>query len=139
MDCKIFVSPVPIEDVGKVWDRCKPHLSRATDTSGGRETILTLYSKIKKGFTVLWVIMVDGFTVGSLTTEVTDWKSLHVSFLGGTDMNVWLPELIRQLKEYAYYNHCTSIEQTGRKGWLRTLESYGFKDQHYSTMRLVLK
>jgi hypothetical protein len=135
----IFVSPVPIEDVGKVWGNCKPYLSQATDRSGGRETILTLYSKIKKGFTVLWVIMVDGFTVGSLTTEVTDWKSLHVSFLGGTDMNVWLPELIRQLKEYALYNHCTSIEQTGRKGWLKALESYGFVEEPFVTMKLDLQ
>ena len=82
--------------------------------------------------------MVDGFTVGSLTTEVTDWRSLNVSFLGGTDMNVWLPELIRQLKEYASYNFCISIEQTGRKGWLKTLEPYGFEDQHYTTMTLKL-
>ena len=135
----IFVSPVPIADIGKVWGNCKPYLSQATDRSGGRETILTLYSKIKKGFTVLWVIMVDGFTVGSLTTEVTDWKSLHVSFLGGTDMNVWLPELIRQLKEYALYNHCTSIEQTGRKGWLKALESYGFVEEPFVTMKLDLQ
>ena len=135
---KIFCSPVPIESIGLVWDRCKPFLTKATDTSGGRETILTLYSKIKSGISTLWIILVDGFTVGSLTTEVTDWKSLNVSFLGGTDMHLWLPELIRQLKEYASYNHCTSIEQTGRKGWLKTLESYGFKDQHYSTMKLEL-
>jgi hypothetical protein len=134
----IFVSPVPIESIGLVWDRCKPFLTKATDKSGGRETILTLYSKLKLGFSVLWIIMIDGFVVGSLTTEVTDWKSLHVSFLGGTDMNVWLPELIKQLREYALYNHCTSIEQTGRKGWLKALESYGFKDQHYSTMTLKL-
>jgi hypothetical protein len=135
----IFVSPVPIESIGLVWDRCKPFLTKATDKSGGRETILTLYSKLKLGFSVLWIIMVDNQIVGSATTEVTDWGSLNVSFLGGSRMDEWLDELIKQLKEYALFNNLKSIEQTGRKGWLKTLESYGFRDQHYSTMKLVLK
>jgi hypothetical protein len=134
----IFVSPVPIEDVGKVWDLCKPLLSQATDRSGGRETSLTLYSKIKSGSSQLWIIIVDGFPVASATTEVTVYKNLNVSFLGGSGMNVWLDEFINQLKIYAKHNNCSKIELFGRKGWLRELKPFGFKKEHYISMSLSL-
>ena len=135
----IFVSPVPIEDVGKVWDKCKPYLSQATDRSGGRETILTLYSKIKAGTSTLWIMMVDNKIIASATTEVTQYQNLNVSFLGGSDMNVWLPEFINQLKIYAKHNHCSKIELFGRKGWLRELKPFGFKQEPYIAMSLELK
>jgi hypothetical protein len=134
----IFVSPVPVESIGLVWDRCKPFLTKATDESGGRETILTLYSKLKLGFSVLWIIMIDNHIVGAATTEVTDWKSLHVSFLGGSRMNEWLDEFIKQLREYAQHNGCINLEMTGRKGWLRSLAEFGFKEEPYVSMRLAL-
>ena len=133
-----FVSPVPVVDIGKAWDQCKPFLSQATDRSGGRETTFTLYSKIKAGTSTLWIMMVDNKIIASATTEVTQYRNLNVSFLGGSDMDIWLTEFINQLKIYANYNNCSKIELFGRKGWLRELKPFGFKQEPYIAMSLDL-
>ncbi len=139
---KIFVSPVPTNDVDIVWDRCEPLLEMATERSEGREHTGGLYDKIMTQHCRLWVIAVDGNIVGSATTEViqyTKYRSLHVSFLGGDKMSEWLSDFILKLKEYAKHNNCTTIEQTGRKGWLRELKKYGFEQEPFITSKLVLK
>ena len=135
----IFVSPVPIEKVDELWNICKRLLIKATDRSGGRETILSLYPKIVAGTLTLWIMMVDNKIIASATTEVTGYQNLNVSFLGGSDMNTWLPEFIKQLKEYGNHNNCSRIELFGRKGWLRELKSFGFKQEPYIAMSLELK
>ena len=130
---------MPLADIGKVWHLCKPLLTKATDRSRGRETILTLYSNIKSGASTLWVMLIDHVIVAAATTEVTTYRHLSVSFLGGSGMDLWLNEFINQLKIYANYNNCLKIELFGRKGWIRELKSFGFKQEPYIAMSLELK
>ena len=138
----IYTSPVPIENVDYVWKRCAPLLKKATDRSNGRESIESLYAKIKNETSRLWCISIGPYIVGSATTEVVqyaNYKSLNVSFLGGSKMNLWLDKFIEELKVYSKFNNCSSIELIGRKGWLRSLNPFGFKEEDHITMSLMLE
>ena len=138
---KIFCSPVPQSDVGKVWHLCKPLLKKATDREGSRQNVEGLYGSVKSGSSCLWCIFIDDVVVGSATTEVnsyTEGKILRVSFLGGGRMELWLEKFIESLKEYGRFNGCNGIDLVGRKGWLRKLENFGFKQEPFVCMALAL-
>ncbi len=137
----LYCSPVPVLDVDKIWHICSGLLEKATDRSGSRETIDGLYLKIKSGESRLWCISLDGIVLGAASTEVnqyTSCRALHVSFVGGIRMSEWLEEFINQLKIYAKYNNCSSVEQTGRPGWLKELKKYGFKKENFISLKLKI-
>jgi hypothetical protein len=137
----LYCSPVPVADLDKIWELCSPLLEKATDRSGSRETIDGLYLKIKSGASRLWCISLDGIVLGAASTEVnqyTSCRALHVSFVGGERMSEWLEEFINELKIYAKFNGCQSIEQTGRPGWHRELAKFGFKKENFISLKLEL-
>jgi DNA-dependent RNA polymerase auxiliary subunit epsilon len=137
----IYTSPVPIENIDDIWEQCSPLLQKATDRSNNRETIESLYSKIKSGQSRLWCISIGSYILGAATTEViqyANFRSLNVSFLGGSKMNLWLDKFIEELKVYAKFNECSYIEFIGRKGWLKSLSCFGFKQEPNISMSLML-
>ena len=138
---KIFCSPVPLNDVGKVWHFCKPLLKKATDRDGSRQTVEGLYGCVKSGTSCLWCIFINDVIVGSATTEVNSYiqdKILRVSFLGGERMELWLEGFIESLKEYGRFNGCNGIDLVGRRGWLRELSKFGFEQEKFVCMKLGL-
>ena len=50
---------------------------------------------------------------------------------GGTSMSKeYLPEVMKELEDFAMDNRCDVIRIIGRRGWKRVLDAYGYRDQH---------
>ncbi len=59
--------------------------------------------------------------------DTNEGQMLRVISLTGTDMQLWLDELVMILRNCAEDNDCVGVTFTGRNGWARELDRYGFK------------
>lgn len=64
-------------------------------------------------------------------------SGLHVFALAGDAMHLWLDDLVDWLKDTAEGLHCSGVTLTGRKGWIKELQKYGF-EYLYCNMRLKI-
>ena len=119
-----------------VWSRVEPLLSRldSEDTGYTPEDIL---SAIERQEMQLWIAG-DFDAVGITFISVKpQWKALHIFYVCGDNMDVWLNEGLDVFEAYARYNHCKYVTEQGRKGWTRALKHRGYSEALVTTRRKV--
>lgn len=62
---------------------------------------------------------------------------LEVVAIGGEDMASWFPEFHERLLSIAKASRCKYVFETGRDGWKKFLEPYGWRDAPRSLYRSV--
>lgn len=69
-----------------------------------------------------------GMIAGALLEQVEhrDGRGLHVRYLAGNHMEMWLDEMQERLLEIARAYDCRWLSLTGRPGWRRTLGKMGW-------------
>lgn len=141
-EVELVISLVPVQAIPVIWDKVGHMLKRATDLSQGRYRLHDLKAKLLSGEFQLWVVM-DGThkilaAITSTFTVYPQGKSLHGQFLGGDRLEDWKDDFCDIFKRWAYDNHCSMIEFTGRKGWSRVLEPNGYREV-FRTYQIDLK
>lgn len=58
--------------------------------------------------------------------ELREGKTLHVRYLAGDHMEMWLTELHERLQEIARAYGCRWLSLTGRRGWQKRLKVLGW-------------
>lgn len=137
----IHVAICPKDELGKFWPIAARLLSKAVDRCEGRQTVEDTFKLVASGDCHLWLMAIDGRIVAAGVTEARAYPSrriLNVLFVGGSRMELWLQIFIDHLKRFAAHNNCDGIEMIGRKGWLKTLDRFGFRDQKAVLMELAL-
>lgn len=98
----------------------------------GRHNPEDIHDGLVDGKFQLWMASVDGNLVAACISGLVPYPQrpmLNVLFVGGTQMDKWLADLIDKLKRFAVHNNLNGIEMVGRNGWLRTLDKFGFEDK----------
>lgn len=70
----------------------------------------------------------EGMLAGALCelTETRQGRSLHVRYLAGNHMEMWLEEMQARLAEIARAYDCRWLSLTGRLGWRKRLAKMGW-------------
>ncbi len=112
------------------WPVVAPLLAPAVAQSGGRVTMRTLYEGLTEHRYLLWVALNDQEeTTAALTTRVASYparKMLSIDFVGGADMDGWLPTASATFRAYARDTGLDGVEGGGRPGWVKALKRLGW-------------
>lgn len=109
-------------------------LSPAIAMSDGKYTNKDVFTAIANGDMQLWMVHsnVTGYCAAVVTKVIPypSKKVLNIMFCAGKHLSAWI-KFIECIKDFAVKNGCSSIEEYGRKGWLRELKPLGFEPLHY--------
>ena len=133
----------PTDQVENYWPKVQLLLQPAVDRSGGRASADQTYRLAMNGKVQIW-LMYDENTkeiVAAGASELRTYpgrKILNVLLVAGHRMSEWLDKFIDKLKRFAIHNEAKALELYGRTGWIRKLESKGFKTQKACLMEMGL-
>lgn len=120
-------------DIDSVWDEIEPEIRRVTDRFDIGEKPEHIRERLRNREQQLWLCNgLDGVCVSEIKVH-PEFKVLAFPIIAGEDMSQWLDDLVDIARAYAKHHNCKYIEGYGRKGWLRALNEYGFKDYAITT------
>jgi len=111
--------------------RCKDWIEAALEHSGGTHDFWDIVDGIYSGHMQLWVA-----DKGCLVTEIVVYpkkKVLNV-FLGGGEMDE-LSGMHEKVIRWAKDHGCSGATITGRKGWVRAFQKFGWKPLHTTIVK----
>lgn len=110
-------------DLREEFERCKGWLSAALEYSNGTHDIDDIWDGVEAGRFQLW----PGKNSAVITEVYTYPKKrvFHI-FLAGGDLSELL-DIWDSIEIYAKVIGCSSLSVSGRKGWIKVLESRGAK------------
>ena len=124
-------------DIDGVWPQVEPEITRVTGRFDIGEDSSRFLEKLRDRDMQLWLCDGGGVCLSEIKV-LPEFKILAFPIIAGENMDAWLDDLVDMAKAYARHHNCKYIEGYGRKGWLRKLSAYGFKD-HSITTRLEIK
>lgn len=95
---------------------------------------------LKSGAMSLWLVSGEASPCAAAVTMFVDYPrrtDLYVMFIRGTRMAEWCDDLVKYLTDFAQANKCKYIHGGGRRGWIKRLERYGFKQEYCSVQKAV--
>lgn len=98
------------------------HIQSALTKSGGYSDIDDVMADLYNGHAQLWET--DTATVVTQIVQHPNFRVFNV-WLAGGDMDGVI-SLLEEGERFAKANGCSYMEVTGRKGWKRILQPYGF-------------
>lgn len=114
------------DQLGLVWQECKPLLEKAL---GEGETIEQVLTRLFQQTAQLWIGAEDRIEVACVTEIITRGgrKYCNVWLTGGRGVNNWLYYL-DTIEEWAKENGCDAmLIERARSGWKRLLPKYKTK------------
>ena len=128
----IFTS-VPREGVDIVWKDVKPLLNKAVNTSKGKFNIEDIYQYLLNDYYNLWIVMENKKVIAAITTRIVEYptsKGMAMDWIGGENINKWLPVAQKQISEFAKECGCSHLEGFGRKAWQRVLKKFNWEPEY---------
>jgi len=119
----IKILQIPPEMIQAVWLHALPHLrkgmSKATNVTWDE-----LVADLMNDKAMLWGVFVGkemraAFISSVYRDESTGKDFLGLYALGGTGLNTWIDDLVREMKKRARQMGCAKIRFAGREAWGR--------------------
>lgn len=125
----LYVSP---ENVGAVWPMFKEYAERVLPLTRKRRCATRFLLDLMQNKEMLFIVMDDtgkviGFT-SSAIVEYDEVKLLQVRMLAGDFFSEWIDEMHEILEKFARENNCHGMELIGRRGWVRKLERFAWRE-----------
>lgn len=135
----MIVSAVPPERIYECWPYVQDFMRKAADYTYGRFHEDDIYDVVsQRAYHNLWVAYeMESESeppkfYGAVVTGINDYpnkRTLVMHFCGGEDIHRWKDPMLALLRRWAADAHCSSIEFTGRKGWVKLFAGDGNKLQ----------
>lgn len=135
----ITIAMVPPSMVQFVWPKCLPYLNEVKKKAPDDICLDVTLNNAVNGHTLL-VTVLDGdeviaVNIMDVQTLETGVKVLYIPITGGTRMEEWMDEFLKMAHGIAKAHGCKELRGLAvRKGWLRKLSSYGWKE-HFVTIK----
>lgn len=124
---------VPKEHLNTVWQVAGPMLAKAVKTAEGKMDVEHVLEGAHAGLYVIWLILIDGEAVASVTTRIIKYpkcNAMALDWVGGTRMKEWFGPSMRAMKEHAIRNGCAHMEGYGREAWMRWIGKEGWRPDY---------
>ena len=133
MEQTITVTDVNTEDVDKLWWMVKDLLQLAIDRNQGEFTLEDIQTDLLAGHTRLWIAYDEDRKVKACAVcelrKFTQRKICYIILLAGEDFNCWHWS-INAIEEWARENGADAIAAYTRKGFIKTMRKYGFREPY---------
>jgi len=124
------ITLVPSGYVNSLWFEVRDYLGPAVARTRGRWSMEYLHAAILNEHQHLWLAFdQDNKIDGVGTTEFVDYpckRMLAIQFLGGSNFNSWVWDMVDRFNGWATDNYCDGIEATARSGFWKWLEQDGY-------------
>jgi len=123
---------VKVEDIDLVWPVVLPMLQRAIDFNDGDFDGNHVFERLMEDTMQLFIGYNTDDIIYAAVTELIPYqhnKALRIVLMGGKQINSWVDTKI--FEKFGKLEGCNRIEIVGRKGWVKKLESRGYKQTHY--------
>lgn len=124
----LYVNP---DNVGAAWPMFKEYADRVLPLTKKRRCATKFLFDLMSGMEMLWVVMSESKIVGFCTSAITVYdgvKMLQVRMLGGDRFSEWIDDMHESLEKFARENGCDGMELIGRRGWVRKLDRFGWRE-----------
>lgn len=122
-----WVNGIQRDSVLFAWPYVKGFIERAAVI--GDTPIDEVLDAIMGRYQQLWVVYHDITPVAAFTTQLNKDGSICCVTLGGDGMDKWLYLVENTICEYGKQSGCTRANLHGRRGWVKQLSSYGWKEK----------
>lgn len=115
------------------FKRCEDWIKSALEYGGGTHDIEDVFRAILESRMQLWPA-----ENGCLVTEILVYprkKVLHI-FLAGGEMGQ-ITDMHHDVIEWAKAQGCTALTLSGRKGWIKALAKFGWKEKLVSLSKEI--
>lgn len=131
-----MIGAIRRDQIDAYWPTVEPLLEMALEHGDGDLTIEDVYSDLMDGTQILLIAYNQGIKAAITMEIVTGRRSrwLNVVLCGGEDSDEWLEEWKEAAEQIAEEQEA-SLMVTGRRGWLKKLKPFGFKEA-YTVARL---
>ena len=125
-----MITQIPAGMAEMMWSSFKPYLERAVqDHPMEPVSDAELQREVRSGKLVLLQIA-DGQGTRAIcglrfVRDRDGGKVLHIAYLSGDSVEMWVDELHQYIWDLAKAEHCKWVSLTGRPGWRRVLERFG--------------
>tara|TARA_R110000824_G_scaffold134499_1_gene297492 strand:+ start:908 stop:1417 length:510 start_codon:yes stop_codon:yes gene_type:complete len=137
------IALIPPTYVQTLWSDVEELLVPAIARSNGRWDMQSLYKSVRMTEQDLWAAFnKEGLIEGVATTEFVFYpqkKMLAMQYLGGSNFNSWVWDMLERFNSWAKDNKCNGIEGTARHGFWKWLEQDGFSRSYTVYEKEVLK
>lgn len=118
------IHPIPPNAIGEYWGEAAHHLERIASLD-----VDFAYECCLEGAFQLWLAVENGEALAAALTEVTSEPDKRVTIrnAAGRDMKKWVRPLLDAIEAWAVGLTERPVQVIGRSGWVRALESYGYR------------
>ncbi len=135
----VRILPVHPDNAEAVMEFAGKWVKDALDKGDGLTLYDSIIPRLKKYEAAMWIIIdEDDFPIGVSLTQIAVYDSgniVHIFIVGGDRIDEWLPLSQSMLLDYAKDQGCIGLMLTGRKGWIRKLHKYGWKETSTTMIR----
>jgi len=127
-----MVEAIKADEINDNWEWIKPYIDSALSYSLGEMTANEVRRNGVNGSYLFLYFKGKGLA----TVEAVDYRNKTILWcpqVAGEDLDEWIDELWDVLLNLAKEKNAKEIAIHGRRGWLKKLAPYGFKEQ-YTTM-----
>ena len=120
-------------DLDSRWLEIAPFIEKGLDYCNNEMDILDAHTKIEEGDLIPLVIEEDNKILSVVTLEMVNFpkkRVLGITTAGGTELDVWLDQIMTVIDAIAKEQQADSIDIVGRKGWIKMLDKYNYKYAH---------
>jgi hypothetical protein len=132
------VRSVPPSLLERLWPFAEPFIKRALDQATGEFSANDI-KKFCENETLRLLLVFDGARiVAAATCELVQYptmRRLRVVHLGGTGFDDWIAELDAALVNVARELECSSLEAFVRKGFVRKLADWRWKQRYVMVVK----
>jgi len=129
----VHIEAIRAEDILEVWLDIREYIERALKYALGEYKVSDVLRKIKAGEIIPLVVYIDNKLTAVLTLELVQMpqkKVMNIMTAGGACMDGWLAEAVEVTDKLAKEFGADTISIHGRRGWLKTLAQYKYKDTY---------
>lgn len=115
-------------------------LQGALDRSHGEFTVKDLLLLFSKNELQVWAAVTSDKIVGLASTQVIEYpqvKALRVVTVSGANIEDWVGQLIETFEMFCREQGLSRIEAVGRRGFVRLLKPFGFKEAYTVVVKEV--
>jgi len=128
------------DNIDQYWFLVEHKLGKAIKYADDKYTAESVFRMLKAREMQLWIVKKDYDFSEVAVTQVVKYpnkKVLVMMFVGGENVDAY-KHLIDEIKRFARFNGCESIEFYGRHGWIKKVHELGFEHIH-SVFRMKLE